>query len=102
PSKGSRAGQSAAVASRGGSCDGARRTRMSQLPRRAPARPTGTVYLVGAGPGAADLLTLRAARLLAEADIVLHDALVAPEVLAMASKAVLLPVGKRCGKLSST
>jgi uroporphyrin-III C-methyltransferase len=56
---------------------------------------TGTVYLVGAGPGAADLLTLRAARLLAQADIVLHDALVDPETLAMATKARLLNVGKR-------
>ncbi|MFO1235569.1 MAG: SAM-dependent methyltransferase [Alphaproteobacteria bacterium] len=43
----------------------------------------GTVYLVGAGPGSADLLTLKAARLLAEADLVLHDALVTDEVLAL-------------------
>lgn len=61
---------------------------------------TGTVYLVGAGPGAADLLTLRAARLLAEADVVLHDALVSAEVLALAGKAKFYNVGKRAGRPS--
>jgi uroporphyrin-III C-methyltransferase len=62
---------------------------------------TGKVYLVSAGPGAADLLTLRAARVLAEADIVLHDALVEPEVLAIAVRARKLNVGKRAGRPSS-
>lgn len=62
---------------------------------------TGTVYLIGAGPGAADLLTLRAARLLAEADIVFHDALVSSDILELAPQACHIPVGKRCGKHST-
>ena len=62
---------------------------------------TGTVYLVGAGPGAADLLTLRAARLLACADIVFHDDLVRPDVLALATNAPKVAVGKRCGAQST-
>ena len=60
-----------------------------------------TVYLVGAGPGAADLLTVRAVRLLGEADIVFHDALVAPEILLLAAKATKVAVGKRCGRHST-
>ncbi len=67
-----------------------------------PARNTpGKVWLVGAGPGAADLLTVRAARLLADADVVLHDALVTPEILALCVQADLISVGKRSGQRST-
>jgi uroporphyrin-III C-methyltransferase len=62
---------------------------------------SGKVALVGAGPGAADLLTLRAARALAEADLVLYDALVDPAVLELAPKARRFCVGKRAGRPST-
>jgi uroporphyrin-III C-methyltransferase len=61
----------------------------------------GKVYLVGAGPGAADLLTVRAARILAQADVVLHDALVTEEILELCPQAVQIPVGKRSGQRST-
>ena len=61
----------------------------------------GIVHLVGAGPGAPDLLTVRAARLLGEADIVFHDALASHEVLSLAARAEKIAVGKRCGAHST-
>jgi uroporphyrin-III C-methyltransferase len=63
---------------------------------------SGTVYLVGAGPGAVDLLTIRAARLLGEAGIVFHDALVGADILALAPRAQKVAVGKRCGRHATT
>ena len=63
----------------------------------------GKVYLVGAGPGDPDLLTLKAARLLAEAGVVLHDDLVPQSILDIAGKqALIISVGKRCGRKKIT
>jgi uroporphyrin-III C-methyltransferase len=60
---------------------------------------SGKVYLVGAGPGDPELLTVKAVRLLVQADIVLHDALVSWEVLRMISPtAEVIDVGKRAGR----
>ena len=60
---------------------------------------TGKVYLVGAGPGDPELLTLKAARMLKQADVILHDDLVGPQILDLApAHAQIRNVGKRCGK----
>jgi uroporphyrin-III C-methyltransferase len=58
---------------------------------------TGTVYLVGSGPGDPDLLTVKAARLLEDADVVLHDKLPGPEILDEIPEAKREDVGKRAG-----
>ena len=62
----------------------------------------GRVALIGAGPGAEDLITVRGLKLLMAADCVLHDALVSPSLLSHARPdAEIIAVGKRCGKLST-
>jgi|WetSurMetagenome_2_1015567.scaffolds.fasta_scaffold458362_1 uroporphyrin-III C-methyltransferase len=64
-------------------------------------REAGTVLLVGAGPGAADLLTVRALRAIESAQALVYDALVDEEVLAQAPAACLrIQAGKRAGKAS--
>lgn len=63
--------------------------------------PNGAVWLVGAGPGDAELLTRKAERLIGEASVVFYDALVGPEILDMAAKSArLVHVGKRSGRHS--
>ncbi len=66
-----------------------------------PSSTLGKVYLVGAGPGAVDLITVRGAALLAKADVVFHDALVEEAMLAYCPQAEKIAVGKRCGKHST-
>jgi len=64
---------------------------------------SGKVYLVGAGPGDPELLTLKAARILRDANVVLHDDLVSDAILLrVAASAYLINVGKRCGTKSIT
>ena len=62
----------------------------------------GSVWLVGAGPGDPGLLTLNALHALGRADVVLHDALIAPEILALCGPGARLEaVGKRAGRPSA-
>lgn len=64
-------------------------------------RKAGKVYLIGAGPGAPDLITLRGANILQRADIVFYDALVHPGTVALAVNARKVLVGKRCSRIST-
>ncbi len=76
------------------------REKMLDAVNRRPAQDerAGSVALVGAGPGDADLLTLRAVRLLEEADVIVHDRLIGPDVLDRARRdAERIDVGKRPG-----
>ncbi|MGI4814119.1 MAG: uroporphyrinogen-III C-methyltransferase [Janthinobacterium lividum] len=61
----------------------------------------GKVYLIGAGPGAADLITVRGARILGTADVVFHDALIEASMLELAPQARKVLTGKRCGQRST-
>lgn len=69
--------------------------------QKADRKTTGKVVLLGAGPGAADLITVRGARILSQADAVLYDALVTEEMLALCPQAVKISVGKRSGQRST-
>ncbi|QWD90186.1 uroporphyrinogen-III C-methyltransferase [Polynucleobacter sp. MWH-Braz-FAM2G] len=60
------------------------------------------VYLIGAGPGASDLITVRGARILGNADIVFYDALIDISMLEWCPRTKLVQVGKRCGSHSSS
>ncbi len=62
----------------------------------------GKVFLVGAGPGDPELLTIKALKLIESASVVLHDDLISPEILALVpSQAHVRNVGKRCGRKST-
>ena len=82
---------------------GARRIALGELDAaRRRLAPVGIAHIVGAGPGDPDLLTLKAAQLLQEADVILHDELVAPAILGRARRdAEFVSVGKRKGHAQS-
>ena len=87
------------------SCDSAlcQARQMAKKGRNAGQAAAGTAYLVGAGPGDPDLLTVKAVRLIESADVILHDDLVPQALLDLASPtAEVTNVGKRCGMKNIT
>jgi uroporphyrin-III C-methyltransferase len=74
--------------------------RIAALLAAGPRLEPGHVWLAGAGPGASGMLTLDVASALGQAEVVLHDALVDPQVLALAGDAELVFAGKRAGRPS--
>nr|WP_246225153.1 siroheme synthase CysG [Pseudochelatococcus lubricantis] len=86
-----------------GDLEGARRAALSELAQAEGQDGEGVVWLIGAGPGAEDLLTLRAQRLLQRADVIVHDQLVPDAVVEMGRRdAARIGVGKAKGKHSVT
>jgi uroporphyrin-III C-methyltransferase/precorrin-2 dehydrogenase/sirohydrochlorin ferrochelatase len=80
---------------------GAFRDEVERLIAVSPKSSPGRVSLVGAGPGDAELLTLKAQRKLREADVIVHDRLIGPDILEYARRdAIRIPVGKAPGKAS--
>ena len=76
---------------------------LARTGREASRARSGSVYLVGAGPGDPELLTVKALRLIESADVVLHDDLVPSSILSLADPgAEIINVGKRCGAKSIT
>jgi uroporphyrin-III C-methyltransferase/precorrin-2 dehydrogenase/sirohydrochlorin ferrochelatase len=69
---------------------------------KAPADEGGKIWLVGAGPGDPDLLTVKALRLIQSAHVILHDDLVPRAILDLGRHAEIINVGKRCGVKSIT